>query len=61
MNSWNEFYQRNQNNSNENFQSLWLKYNDHIYYDIPSGSRKKIQNDTVNDYIADDYVEDYLE
>lgn len=67
MVTWIQFYENNKNNFNENYQSLWMKYNEMVYvhslYSGNSGGRQKIQNnnDTINNYVVDDYVIDYLE
>jgi hypothetical protein len=38
-----------------------MKYNNMLYlYSINSGGRNKIQNNTINNYVEDDYVIDYL-
>ncbi len=61
MITWLQFYESNKNNLNENNQTLWMKYNDILYiYNINSGGRNKIQNNTINNYVEDDYVIDYL-
>jgi hypothetical protein len=63
--SWNEFKSL-PNNKDLTLESLWIRYNDMLYkygmYNTNSRSgRKKQNNDTINSFVDDDYVEDYFE
>jgi hypothetical protein len=73
MITWQAFYEKHKSNTNENIQSLWMKYNRMIYENSiysssaaaagagAGGGSGNRRDPSENLYVENDYIDDYFE